>query len=148
MTGIHEKAQEDSHFLHSGSPLSFALVQNISPPGQSLTCQQGNCQGKDNPALLLAALLPFIIISRKGFLLPVDGIRSSKASRCWGSGAFSLPTLDLLQHKPPTATGSHQEGEEADPASIISYPISEISQQQPLHRFHSKSFTPTLKSGH
>lgn len=61
---------------------------------------------------------------------------------------LSLPTLGLLQHKPPTATGSHQEGEEADPASIISCPISEISHQQPLHRFHSKSFTPTLKSGH
>lgn len=69
---------------------SFALLQNISPPGQSLTCQQGNCQGKDSSALLLAAPLPFIIISRKGFLLSVNGIRSSKASRCWGSGSSSL----------------------------------------------------------
>lgn len=60
--------------------------------------------------MLLAATLPFPILSGNGFLLPVDGVRSSKAA----AGApelLSLPPLGLPHHKPPTATGSGQEGE-------------------------------------
>ena len=136
-----KKPCEDGHFLHWGStstnPVLCSSSQPRFSPGQSLPSSRDTLGGKGQLSSVAHCCTALSRDSRKGFLLPVDGIRSSKADAGAPEPPLS-PAVRLLHLKSPIATGSSEEGEEADSASSISHPISEISHQQTLHPFHSK----------
>lgn len=136
-----KKTHEDGYFLHWGStstnPDLCSSSQPRFSPGQSLPTSRDTLPGKGQLSSAAHCCTALSRDSGKAFLLPVDGIRRSKAdARAPDPPLF--PALGLLPLKSATATGSGEEGEEVDPASSIILPISEISHQQTLHPFHSK----------
>lgn len=99
LSGIKaKKACADRDFLTREELLLkpfFACVYNVQvSPEQRLTGQQGKAvREKDTSAPLPAAPLPFLILSRKGFLLPVNGDIGGLQWRALGllSGANTSP---------------------------------------------------------
>lgn len=65
----------------------YGYTQNMRvSPGQSLTDQpEGVVREKDSSALLLSAPLPFLSLSGKDFLLPVNADTGSYGGGPWSS---------------------------------------------------------------